>query len=57
MFLHGVHNSVTIFQDRSNFHGSPADIVIQTVNRTAQLLVNYLNRFDKPININRILKF
>ena len=44
MFIHGIHNGQTIFQDRSNFAGDQHDIIEGTINRTAFLLQEYLKK-------------
>jgi nicotinamide-nucleotide amidase len=42
MFIYGMHGTKTIFSDRIVFAGSPEEVVLQSVKRTALLLNNYL---------------
>ena len=44
MFMHGMHDGQTIFQDRSTFAGDQQAIIQSTIRRTAFLLQDYLQK-------------
>ena len=54
MFLYGVIGNRLLFSDKKVFHGSPEDIILQTVNHTALLLNQYLmiNEPDQIATLN-----
>jgi nicotinamide-nucleotide amidase len=44
IFLHAEFRGTTLFSDRMVFKGSPEDVILQAVERTAILLLAYLDR-------------
>ncbi|RZM22774.1 MAG: CinA family protein [Pedobacter sp.] len=44
MFIHAIKNGQPLFTDRKIFSGSPESIILQTVDRAAELLAQHLNR-------------